>query len=211
MPSRAEMLQIFTPKPGSKPTRMSPVQTRVPIDRDREITRRIPNKTTRPAGSREYKLEEDRKPQPKPTQDYLDTIEDEVIARLYNGESIGELSRRYKFGLSAWYGWMHQTTERVARVTAAMKHSSHAYADKAEQVLKRAKANKIEIQRARELAHHYRWMARVREPKIYGDKLELDAKVETTPDKVTGELLTALTNLQTLSRKKARKNDNSET
>lgn len=65
--------------------------------------------------------------------------------------------------------------DHSARVREALEYSADTYADKAEQVLIDAKSNLVEIQRAKELAQHYRWKASKRSPKRFGDRLEVDA------------------------------------
>lgn len=63
---------------------------------------------------------------------------------------------------------------------AVLQESADAYADKAEEVLLTAPSDKNELYRARELAQHYRWLASKRNPKRFGDRLEVDQKTEAT-------------------------------
>lgn len=63
---------------------------------------------------------------------------------------------------------------------AVLQESADAYVDKAEEVLLTAPADKNELYRARELAQHYRWLASKRNPKRFGDRLEVDQKTEAT-------------------------------
>ena len=63
--------------------------------------------------------------------------------------------------------------EHRARVRDALEISAQTYEEKAEIVLLDAEASTYEIQRARELAHHYRWKASKRNPRKYGDKLDM--------------------------------------
>lgn len=71
--------------------------------------------------------------------------------------------------------------EHSARVKEALKTSSDTYADKAEQVLIDAKSNLIEVQRAKELSQYYKWKASKRNPRDYGDKMD----VTTDGEKIT--------------------------
>lgn len=65
--------------------------------------------------------------------------------------------------------------EFSARVRDALQISSNTYANKAENVLNAIpkQATQGDIVKARELAQHYRWMAGKRNPKQYGDKLDV--------------------------------------
>ena len=94
---------------------------------------------------------------------------------------------------------LHYTLNKVehsARVRNALDISASSYADKAEEVLIDAVGTKEELQRARELAQHYRWKAGKRSPKKYGESstLKLDAEVSDkridTSKLSTDELLT---------------------
>lgn len=67
--------------------------------------------------------------------------------------------------------------ENIDQYHAVLQESSDSYASMAEETLLNAKGDKFELQRARELAYHYRWMASKRNPKKYGDKLDVDTKV----------------------------------
>lgn len=64
--------------------------------------------------------------------------------------------------------------ENINEYRSVMQESSDSYASMAEETLLNAKGDKFELQRARELAHHYRWMASKRNPKKYGEKLDVD-------------------------------------
>jgi predicted transcriptional regulator len=62
-----------------------------------------------------------------------------------------------------------------ARVREALRQSAHLIAEKAEEVLEsiKADATQAEVSRARELAQYYKWLAKVRMPKTYGDKVDV--------------------------------------
>ncbi len=69
--------------------------------------------------------------------------------------------------------------EHSARTREALEISGSSYADKAEEVLKNAPKDKLELMRARELAQHYRWKAAKRNPIRYSEKVQQDINVKT--------------------------------
>lgn len=111
---------------------------------------------------------------------------DEIVEMLLQGKSYREIALELNCKLSVLHSFTSKP-EHSARVREALIISASTYADKAEQVLIEAKRDSIEIQRARELAQHYRWKASKRAPKVYGDKLDLDVK--TDGEKITSWLL----------------------
>lgn len=72
-------------------------------------------------------------------------------------------------------GWLAADSERSARAKTARIKAADACDIKAEQALLAIgdAAATGEITRQRELASHYRWRARVRDPRQYGDKVAL--------------------------------------
>lgn len=70
--------------------------------------------------------------------------------------------------------------ENVDQYRTVLQESADAYVDKAEEALLNAPADKIELYRARELSQHYRWLASKRNPKRFGDRIEVDQKTEAT-------------------------------
>ena len=71
--------------------------------------------------------------------------------------------------------WLEADPARSARARAARTQSAAECDQKALEVLKNAERDQIEMTRAREIAQHYRWRAKVRDPRRYGDKLAVDA------------------------------------
>jgi len=105
---------------------------------------------------------------------------DEIVEMILQGDSYKTIAQKLGINLST----LHKFTSNPnhsARVREALIISASTFDDKAEQVLKDAKGNMIEIQRARELAQHYRWKASKRAPKVYGDKLDLTTDGKELP------------------------------
>ncbi|MEM1337274.1 MAG: hypothetical protein AAGF96_05965 [Bacteroidota bacterium] len=93
---------------------------------------------------------------------------EEILSDLQDGKTFRAISKVYGVTLSTLHEFLNKP-EHSARTQNALAISASAYADKGEEVLLNAKADRIEIQRARELAQHYRWMAGKRNPKKYGE------------------------------------------
>ena len=93
---------------------------------------------------------------------------EQILDLLIDGKTYREIAKKFGVGLSVLHRFTSKE-EHSARVRDALNYSASTYADKAEQILLEAPADKIEIQRARELAQHYRWKAGKRDPKKYGD------------------------------------------
>lgn len=115
--------------------------------------------------------------------------EQEVLEKLFEGESLKAIARFYKATFSVLWTWCHAEPDRSARVRAAMEHSAYMYAEKAEAVLLMAEENAASISKARELAQHYRWMSKVRAPRVFGDKVDIKSEV-------SGNLNVAMTDEQ---------------
>ena len=103
----------------------------------------------------------------------LDGKIEEIIELITEGYTYRQIADKLKVGKTTLMDFTAKG-DHFARVREAMEYSAESYADKAEQVLIDAKSNLVEVQRARELAQHYRWKASKRSPKRFGDKLEID-------------------------------------
>jgi hypothetical protein len=122
-------------------------------------------------------------PQPPTARDALDRLGLESICdRIREGQSVNEICRSIEISASAFWRWIEADAERSARVRVSRTASAAAMEEKAETVLL---DKQMEIQRARELASHYRWAAKVRNPREYGEKLELTG--EMTIQNLTSE------------------------
>lgn len=85
------------------------------------------------------------------------------------------------------YGVLHRfisNTDNSARVIIARQQSADIFDSKAERVLIDAKSTLTEITRARELASHYRWKASKRNPKVFGDKVDVTSNGKTLPTSI---------------------------
>jgi hypothetical protein len=110
---------------------------------------------------------------------------EEIEELLIEGETFRQIANRLNCSLRKLHAFI-STVEHSARARMALEVSASTYDDMAIETLKTAEGTPVEIQRARELAQHYRWKAAKRAPKQYGDKVDIDHT--TKGDKVTGEV-----------------------
>lgn len=99
-----------------------------------------------------------------------DTLE-RLCEAIIEGRMIRELALEWGVTESRIRYWVAGDPARTARVTAARRISAATYDEKAEQVLMDAKDD-LELKKAKELAHHYRWKASKIDPGGYGEKIE---------------------------------------
>lgn len=107
---------------------------------------------------------------------------DDVIEMLEEGKSYQEIKERFGVNVEAISLFVNES-EHSARAKIAMKNSAQKYAKLALDSLMAIKTgdDKADITRQRELAHHYRWLAKVKAPKEFNenrvDTDELAAKL----------------------------------
>lgn len=103
----------------------------------------------------------------------IDLIEiDQLLDYIHEGKTYREMADLFSVKLSTLADFVGKA-EHSARVKSALQLSADTYADKAEQVLIKARGTLVEIQRAKELSQYYKWKASKRSPKVYGDKIDL--------------------------------------
>jgi hypothetical protein len=109
--------------------------------------------------------------------------EDGLCDRVDAGESVNQVAVSIGVTRRSLWDWIDAEPTRSARVREALKNSAAEYDDKAEKVLLDLPrdATPAEVARARELAQHYRWRASKRNPKKYGDKLQLGGAEDLPP------------------------------
>jgi len=100
---------------------------------------------------------------------------DDVIEMIVEAKSYNDIKKRYEVSHDAIARFI-STSEYSARCREAQKKSADIITDKAERVLKNLKkgCDNAEIARARELAHHYRWLAAKKNPHAYSEKLQTE-------------------------------------
>ena len=96
----------------------------------------------------------------------VDTFCDQVAS----GETFRGIARQLGISLGSIITWVESDADRSARVSQARVQSAQVWDELAEEEIRKA-SDPFEITRARELASHYRWRAKVVSPRIYGDKV----------------------------------------
>lgn len=97
---------------------------------------------------------------------------DIIIDMIIDGDSFRTMASKLNVKLSTLHAFT-SLPEHSARIRNALEISAQSYEEMAEQVLISAESDKNEIARARELAQHYRWKASKRNPRRYGDKIDV--------------------------------------
>ncbi len=115
----------------------------------------------------------------KTTKSLLDGNLEDIIELLISGETYRVIAEKYNVALGTLFNYLHNS-ERSARVKEALNYSASTYDEKAEKVLLEisAESQGVEMQRARELAQHYRWKASKRSPKEYGERIQQDVTIQ---------------------------------
>ena len=122
----------------------------------------------------------------------LDSIGmDKVEEMILDDMSYAAISAALKVNKRTFENWIDADVVRSARARDARVKSSKQCDELALQALEAIDddAPAGMIARQREIASHYRWRAKVRNPKEYGDKVQVDAEVKVeTVDQVDAML-----------------------
>ena len=93
-----------------------------------------------------------------------------VCERLANGVTMTAIAEEIGVTVGKLSQWIASDEEHSARARESRIHAARIWDEKALSVIEQA-LDPFELQRAKELAHHYRWRASKTAPKEYGDKL----------------------------------------
>ncbi len=111
----------------------------------------------------------------------LDNRIDEIIDLILDGHTYRTIADHLRVPLTVLHRYISRE-EHSARAREAIEFSASTFADKAEQVIMdvpdSGETAQMAFQKARELAHHYRWKAAKRSPGGYGDKVDVTSKGE---------------------------------
>ena len=97
---------------------------------------------------------------------------DEIIEMLHEGDSYRTIAEKLGVKLTTLADYT-SNAEHSARVREALKYSASTFDDKAEKVLLEAESHPVEMARAKELAQLYKWRASKRNPRDYGDTVDI--------------------------------------
>ena len=92
-----------------------------------------------------------------------------VCERLANGVTMTAIAEEVGVTVGKLSQWIASDEEYSARAREARIHAARIWDEKALSVIEQA-LDPFELQRAKELAHHYRWRASKTAPKEYGEK-----------------------------------------
>ena len=113
--------------------------------------------------------------------DILDPIIDDIITMIVEGETQRSICNKFGVKLTAFQTFL--TDNHSARAKEAYRLSAISKEEGAMDVLINAPSDSIEIARAREIASHMRWQAKMRDRAKYGDSVQVsgdqDAPIRT--------------------------------
>lgn len=119
---------------------------------------------------------------------------DALCEAIAEGSSLTAIAKQVKVSIGSLLSWINADTERSARTREVRSATARLWDEKAEDEIRGAK-NALQLAKARELSHHYRWRASKIDPKGYGDKLgvehsgsiELANALEAARKRVSGD------------------------
>lgn len=105
--------------------------------------------------------------------------EDNIISRIESGESQAEIARSLNSGSGELTRWLQLNEQRSARARDARSKSAECWLERAAQVLQDIPddGTQAQISRAKELSQLYRRFAAIRNPREYGDKLDVSGTI----------------------------------
>lgn len=94
-----------------------------------------------------------------------------IVNDIIDGLTFRKMALKYGVPLSTLHNYCSKD-EHSARVKMALEISAQTYDEMAEEGMINAE-DEFELKRAKELGYHYRWKSSKRNPKKYGDKLDV--------------------------------------
>ena len=107
-------------------------------------------------------------------QDKLNAIGSEQVAEwIADGKSYREIARTAEVGLGSLCLWIDAEPERSHACARAREDSAQSFEHQAQEFILDA-GDQFELSKAKELAIHLRWRAKVNNPRRYGDKVQTE-------------------------------------
>lgn len=100
-----------------------------------------------------------------------------IVTLITEGATYRGISARYGVGLATLVTWIGANPERSRACACAREASAQAHEERAEEDILNA-SDPFELAKAKELAVHRRWRAKVVNPKQYGDKVDVSATMD---------------------------------
>ena len=131
---------------------------------------------------------------------------DALCERLASGESQSEIAASLGIDEGSIRNWLAADSPRSARAREARRQSAMAEDEKALKVLEDLPNDPTtgQVAKAREIASHRRWRAKVRDPESYGDRATIDVNA-TIESADTAALLSELAQALSITPEQARK------
>lgn len=114
---------------------------------------------------------------------------DDLLDRIASGDSVATVAQSIGAHRTSLMRWL-TTPERVDAYHAAQQEAADALIEKAEMAILAADDN-VSVARARELANHYRHVAKARNPRRWGDKQQIEMSGELGMRNLTDEQIDA--------------------
>lgn len=104
---------------------------------------------------------------------------EEILDRIANGETQTEIAKSLGVTCSYLVRVLNASDEASRRARAAKESSAEILYDRAHEELKSLASDgtQADIARAKELAQHYRKMAAIRNPREYGDRVDISGTI----------------------------------
>lgn len=97
---------------------------------------------------------------------------EKLCQEIMEPKSMQQICQEIGIAQGSMVTWIAATAERSARVREARIATARMWEEKATTLIEAAK-DKFELEKARDLAHHYRWRASKIAPREYGDKMAI--------------------------------------
>jgi hypothetical protein len=103
---------------------------------------------------------------------------EQMLSDVQDGILAAPLARKVGVTVEALIRWIDRDYDRHRRWEWARRAAAETFAQRALEVIEciPEKATAGQIVRARETAHHYRWLAKMLDPQTFGDKQEVTVK-----------------------------------
>ena len=105
---------------------------------------------------------------------------EEIIDMISGGSTYNDIKEKFKSRRED-ISWFISTSDFSARARQAQKESAETYFEKAEKAILEIESadTNAKVARQRELAHHYRWAAKVKNPQRFSDSTTLRGDSES--------------------------------
>lgn len=100
----------------------------------------------------------------------IDAFCDEIA----NGKSLTKIAEMLGCNIASVSNWLSADAQRSARARQTRAAAAWYWDEQAEQELRDAALTPEAVAKARELAQHFRWRAKVTDPANYGDKVDMN-------------------------------------